>query len=110
MTRGEAIARALHWAAFGVHPPVMIADLHGWIACADGTGSAPIVTTGRYSVSIGDDDAHAVERAACEKSKFKGLVYRALKTWAIRNDAIEYFPAMRQMYRDELARLTQKAP
>jgi hypothetical protein len=110
VTRGEAIARALHWAAFGAHPPVMIADPHGWIACADVTGSAPIVVTGRYSVLIGDGSAQVHEVANCGKTKLKGMVYRALKTWAIHNDALEYFLTMRQMYRDELVRLTQEVP
>ena len=110
MTRGEAIARALHWAAFGVRPTSTQPYQSGWIARADRFATSPIAEIRDDEVAISTAQEYVDERARCEKTKLESMVYRALKTWAIRNDAIEYFPAMRQMYRDELARLTQKAP
>ena len=110
MTRGEAIARALHWAAFGARPNSAVDWIAYWATCdkAPFSRNAPIATVGAASITIQAETA-VTEMARCEKTKLKGMVYRALKTWAIRHGALEYFPTMRQMYRDELARLTQEA-
>lgn len=106
MTRGEAISRALFWAAFGTQPDAVIEDLHGWIV-GDRYAAPFVVTTSATTITIESDKVYAVIRRRHEKTKVKAMVYDALKLWAERNDAIAYFPTMRQMYRDELARLLE---